>query len=63
MNDLLSPLPFIGRLLLALIFVLSGISKLGALAATSAHMVIPESPMPTIWCGARLRWSLAAARC
>jgi putative oxidoreductase len=38
MHPTLAPLPAIGRLLLALIFVLSGISKLGAIAATSAHM-------------------------
>jgi putative oxidoreductase len=33
-----SPLPAVGRVLLALIFVLSGISKLGAIATTAAHM-------------------------
>lgn len=38
MHPTLTPLPAIGRVLLALIFVLSGISKLGAIAATSAHM-------------------------
>jgi putative oxidoreductase len=38
MHSTLTPLPAIGRILLSLIFVLSGISKLGALAATSAHM-------------------------
>jgi putative oxidoreductase len=38
MPSALTPLPAIGRILLSLIFVLSGISKLGAIAATSAHM-------------------------
>jgi putative oxidoreductase len=38
MNDTLTPLPALGRILLALIFVLAGIAKLGAIAATSAHM-------------------------
>lgn len=38
MHPLLKPLPLIGRILIALIFVLSGISKLGAIAATSNHM-------------------------
>lgn len=46
MHPTLTPLPAIARVLLALIFVLSGISKLGAIAATSAHMAsagIPHS--------------------
>jgi putative oxidoreductase len=38
MNDAVKPLPALGRILLALIFVLAGISKLGAIAATSANM-------------------------
>jgi putative oxidoreductase len=38
MHSTLTPLPAIGRILLALLFVLAGISKLGAIAATSAHM-------------------------
>jgi putative oxidoreductase len=38
MHPLLKPLVPLGRLLLALIFVLGGISKLGAIAATSANM-------------------------
>ena len=37
-------LPAIGRVLLALIFVLSGIGKLGAIAATSAHMASAGIP-------------------
>jgi putative oxidoreductase len=38
MYPALTPLPTIGRILLSLIFVLAGISKLGAIAGTSAHM-------------------------
>lgn len=38
MNPSLSPLPAIGRVLLALIFVFAGIGKLGAIAATSSQM-------------------------
>jgi putative oxidoreductase len=38
MQSTLTPLPAIGRILLALIFVHSGIGKLGTIAATSATM-------------------------
>ena len=38
MHPSLTPLPAIGRVLLALIFVLAGINKLGTIAATSAYM-------------------------
>lgn len=38
MHPVLTPLPAIGRILLALIFVLAGINQLGAIAATSTHM-------------------------
>lgn len=44
MQSALTPLPAIGRVLLALIFVLSGIGKLGAIAATSAHMASAGMP-------------------
>jgi putative oxidoreductase len=44
MHPTLTPLPAIGRVLLALIFVLAGISKLGAIAATSAHMATAGIP-------------------
>jgi putative oxidoreductase len=44
MHPMLSPLPAIGRILLSLIFVLSGIGKLGAIAATSAHMASAGIP-------------------
>jgi putative oxidoreductase len=38
MNDSAPPLSALGRILLALIFVRAGISKLGTIAATSANM-------------------------
>jgi putative oxidoreductase len=38
MNAATSPIPALGRILLALIFVLSGIRQLGAVAATAATM-------------------------
>ncbi len=44
MHPTLTPLPAIARVLLALIFVLSGISKLGAIAATSGHMASAGIP-------------------
>ena len=44
MHPLLKPLPPLGRILMALIFVLSGISKIGAIAATSAHMTSAGIP-------------------
>jgi putative oxidoreductase len=51
MNPVLKPLPAIGRILLALIFVLAGIRKLGAIAATTATMEkhgIPHADM-LVW--------------
>jgi putative oxidoreductase len=44
MHPTLTPLPALGRVLLSLIFVLSGIGKLGAVAATSAHMASAGIP-------------------
>ena len=44
MHPTFTSLPAIGRVLLALIFVLSGIGKLGAIAATSAHMASAGIP-------------------
>jgi putative oxidoreductase len=38
MHPVLTPLPLLGRILIALIFVLAGISKLGTIDATSASM-------------------------
>src|ERR1700691_3530732 len=51
MNPVLKPLPALGRFLLALIFVLAGIRKLGAVAATAAIMEkhgIPHADM-LVW--------------
>ncbi len=48
MNSATTPLPAIGRVLLALVFVLSGIAKLGAIASTSAHMAAFGIPYPRI---------------
>jgi putative oxidoreductase len=48
MNAAVKFVPALGRFLLALIFVLSGISKLGALGATSAHMASQGIPYPNI---------------
>lgn len=44
MHPTLTPLPAIGRILLALVFVHAGIGKLGAIAATSAHMTSAGIP-------------------
>jgi len=38
MHPVLSPLPLLGRILIALIFVLAGINKLGSIDATSTNM-------------------------
>lgn len=43
-----SPLPALGRILLALIFVRGGISKLGAIAATTANMASHGIPNPDL---------------
>jgi len=51
MNPVLKPLPALGRLLLALVFVYAGIRKLGAVAATVATMEkhgIPHADM-LVW--------------
>ena len=43
-----SALPFIGRILLATIFVLSGIGKLGAPAATQGYITAMGMPAPLL---------------
>jgi putative oxidoreductase len=51
MSPVLKPLPPLGRILLALVFVYAGIRKLGAIAATAATMEkhgIPHSEM-LVW--------------
>jgi putative oxidoreductase len=51
MRSTLTPVPAIGRILMALIFVLAGMSKLGAISATSAHMASAGIPYPNdlVW--------------
>jgi putative oxidoreductase len=51
MHPTLTPLPAIGRVLLSLIFVLSGVGKIGAIGATSAHMASAGIPYPNalVW--------------
>jgi putative oxidoreductase len=44
MHPTLTPLPAIGRILMAYIFVVAGIGKLGAIATTSAHMASAGIP-------------------
>jgi putative oxidoreductase len=53
---MLTSLPAIGRVLLALIFVLSGISKLGTIAATATHMASAGIPYANdlVWCAVAL---------
>jgi putative oxidoreductase len=48
MHRSLSALPAVGRILLALIFVLSGIGKLGGIAGTAAHMADHGIPFANI---------------
>jgi putative oxidoreductase len=44
MNDAAAPLAAFGRILLSMIFVVSGIGKLSAIATTSAHMASSGIP-------------------
>lgn len=46
MYPVLTPLPLLGRILIALIFVLSGISKIGTIDATAANMASHGIPYP-----------------
>jgi putative oxidoreductase len=48
MNESVSPLPALGRFLLALIFVRAGINKLGTVAMTSAYMTSHGIPYANI---------------
>ena len=51
MHPVLTPLPLLGRILIAAIFVLAGINKLGTIDATSANMANHGIPYATnlIW--------------
>jgi len=48
MNESVSPLPALGRILLALIFVQAGISKLGTVASTTSNMASHGIPYANI---------------
>ena len=51
MHPVLSPLPLLGRILIAVIFVLAGINQLGTMDETSANMASHGIPYPTnlVW--------------
>lgn len=51
MYPVLTPLPLLGRILIALVFVLAGINKLGTIDATSANMASHGIPYATdlVW--------------
>lgn len=51
MHPVLTPLPLLGRILIAAIFVLAGINKLGTIDATSANMASHGIPYATdlVW--------------
>ena len=51
MHPVLTPLPLLGRILIALIFVLAGINQLGTIDATAANMASHGIPYPTdlVW--------------
>lgn len=48
LNQAASPLPLIGRVLLAAIFVISGIGKIAAPAATAGYIAAMGLPRPAI---------------
>jgi putative oxidoreductase len=48
MNESVSPLPALGRILLSLIFVRAGITQIGTVASTSAYMASHGIPYPNI---------------
>lgn len=48
MNAPIKQLPALSRILIALIFVLAGFAKLGAIGATSAHMASRGIPYPNV---------------
>ena len=51
MNESITPLPALGRILLSLVFVLAGYAKLHAIAGTSAAMASHGIPYPNdlVW--------------
>lgn len=48
MNSALRPFPLVGRILIALIFVLAGISKIGNPAATAGYMTSHGIPLSSL---------------
>ena len=48
LNNFQNPLAFVGRILLALMFVLAGISKLGGFAGTVGYIGSKGLPMPEV---------------
>jgi putative oxidoreductase len=48
MNSLHNPLTLIGRSLMAIMFLLAGISKIGAFAGTSGYIASKGLPMPDV---------------
>ena len=48
MNSLHNPLTLIGRCLIAIMFLLAGISKIGAFAGTSGYIASKGLPMPDV---------------
>ena len=48
LNSLHNPLTLIGRCLMAIMFLLAGISKIGAFAGTSGYIASKGLPMPDV---------------
>jgi len=48
LNSLQNPLSLVGRILLALMFLLAGISKVGGFAGTSGYIASKGLPMPDV---------------
>ena len=48
LNSLQNPLSLAGRVLLAIMFLLAGISKIGAFAGTSGYIASKGLPMPDV---------------
>lgn len=48
LNSLQNPLSLVGRILLAIMFLLAGISKIGGFAGTSGYIASKGLPMPDV---------------
>ena len=62
MDAPIKQIPAVARVLIALIFVLAGISKLNAIGSTAAHMAAQGIPYSGLLVWAR-SWSNSAADC